>query len=61
MTYHRRQRLESFKRAMFAELLRDDASNDELTGQTDTIKQDHEPWGLLPPQLSGVGTGRLLS
>jgi hypothetical protein len=61
MTYHRRQRLESFKRAMFAELLRDDASNDELTGQTDTIKQDHEPWGLLPPQLSRVGTGRLLS
>jgi hypothetical protein len=61
MTYHRRQRLESFKRAMFAELLKDGSSGDEASGQTDTIKQDHEPWGLLPPQLSRIGTGQLLS
>ncbi len=61
MTYHRRQRLESFKRAMFAELLKDDSSSDVATGQTDTIKQDHEPWGLHPPQRSKAGTGRMLS
>lgn len=61
MTYHRKQRMESFKRAMFADQLRDDALSDEATGQTDTIRQDREPWWLHPPQLSGAATGRMLS
>jgi hypothetical protein len=61
MTYYRKQRLESFKRAMFADLLRDDTPSDEASGQTDTIKQDREPWWLHPPQLSGIAQGRMLS
>lgn len=61
MTYHRRQRLESFKRAMFANLLKDEVLSEEAAGQTDSMKQEREPWWVHPPQPSGSASGRMLS
>ena len=57
MTYYRKQRMESFKRAMFADKL-------DRTLLEDQVKDDkaaNEAWWLLPFDRSVLEPGKLAS
>jgi hypothetical protein len=61
MTYYRKQRMESFKRAMFADQLSNQSSREEAASATDAnIKEEGEPWLIRLPEYAGYGS-RLVS
>ena len=60
MTYYRKQRMESFKRAMFADLLNNQNSRDESAG-ADASRDEQESWYFQPSSYAAAGSSGLAS
>jgi len=59
MTYYRKQRMESFKRAMFADRLNTQSDRDEASRAA--VKEEQEPWYFQPSMYAAAGSSGLAS
>ena len=59
MTYYRKQRMESFKRAVFADQFNDQSERDEAARAS--YKQEQEPWYFQPSMFAAAGSSGLAS
>ena len=54
MTYHRNQRMEAFKRAMFAGILKDTSPIGRLVKAADSIREEQSAPAYLPATWRGA-------